>query len=146
MIKKMVLFAAAVASRGLNNKKIDVNTKRLRVLSCFGFNDIPKCPKLSKSKTSNYYYCSGCGCGDKPHTWLVKGDKEYAKLDYPSLSCPLKMPGFTNYDPNHAESKERRELIENFNPEDLEFIQVTIGESEEKDKIINELNKIVKNS
>jgi hypothetical protein len=77
---------------------------------------------------------------------LVKGDKEYAKLDYPSLSCPLKMPGFTNYDPNHAESKERRELIENFNPEDLEFIQVTIGESEEKDKIINELNKIVKNS
>ena len=52
-----------------------------------------------------------------------------------------------SYDPGELlREKERRELIENFNPEDLEFIQVTIGESEEKDKIINELNKIVKNS
>ena len=146
MIKKMILFAAAMASRGLSNSKIDLNTKKLRAVSCFGHNNIPACSNLKKSKSSDYHYCGGCGCGDKSSTWLIKNINEYSKLDYPSLACPLKMPGFTNYDPNFVKEKQRREQIEDADPSILEFIQVTVGKSEEKEQIINELNKIIKNS
>ena len=35
MFQKMMMFAASLASRGLGNKKTDIQTKQLRVLSCF---------------------------------------------------------------------------------------------------------------
>ena len=142
----MILLAAAIASRGFNNNKIDITTKKIRTLSCFGHENISPCPKLTKSKKSDYFYCGACGCGDNSNTWLLKADGEYAKLDYPSLNCPFQMPGFTNYDPNSNIDKNRKEQIENFNPEDLNLIQVTIGRSEEKEKIIEEVNKIIQNS
>ena len=125
-------MAMAIASRGFNNNKIDETTKKLRVVSCFGMPGLSACPKLKQSNTSKYSYCGGCGCGDHAHTWLLKEKNEYAKLDYPVLKCPLKMPGFSNYDPNFItpEIKTRKEKIESMSPEDLKLIDVTIGETD----------------
>ncbi len=138
----------AIASRGLTNKHIDLPTKQLRTLSCFGTTDIPACPNLHQSKKSKYYYCSGCGCGDKQNTWLLKEPNEYSKLDYPVLNCPLHMPGFTNYDPNYTNPKikDRKEKIENFNPDGLKYIQVTLNSNSIIDKTMDDINKILENS
>ena len=140
----MIMFAASLASRGLNDTKTDLATKQLRVLSCFGSGSIKQCPFLRNSSTPGKNYCGRCGCGDKPHTWLMKDSDEYSKLDYPVLNCPVKMPGFTNYDPNFIipEIAHRKQQIENFDPEKLQYIQVTIGQNEQKEKIIEAVNKI----
>lgn len=142
------MFAMSIASKGLTNKTIDLPTKQLRTLSCFGNTDILPCHHLKKSSSSKYYYCGGCGCGDKSRTWLLKEENEYAKLDYPVLNCPLKMPGFTNYDPNFtvAENKERRAQIDNFDPENLKYIQVTVNSNALVENSMNTINKILKNS
>lgn len=148
MFKKMMMFAASLASRGINNTKTDIPTKQLRALSCFGYEDIRPCPFLRNSSTPGKHYCGKCGCGDKKHTWLIKDSDDYSKLDYPTLNCPVKMPGFSNYDPNAytLETRFRKEQIENFDPEKLQFIQVTIGANEQKEKFVEDLNKIIDNS
>jgi hypothetical protein len=134
MIKQMVMFAASLASRGLGNNKTDIETKQLRVVSCFGIeNKIARCPYLKLSPNhKNKHFCVRCGCGDKPHTWLLKDSSDYSKLDYPVLNCPIHMPGFTNYDPNFTlpEMKERKEQIESMSTEELNLVQVTIGKTE----------------
>ena len=58
----------------------------------------------------------------------------------------MQMPGFSNYDPNSQTDKTRRDQIENFDPEKLSLIQVTVGQSEEKEKLLEEVNKILRNS
>lgn len=147
MLTKIMMFAMAIASRGFANNKIDVETKKLRHVSCFGLDDIPPCQHLVKSSKSNHYYCNACGCGDHSHTWLEKNEGEYAKLDYPTLECPLKMPGFKNYDPNDPkESLLRKKQIETMNPNKLKFIQLTVTVDEEKQKIFEKFNKVVTNS
>ena len=148
MFTKMVMFAASLASRGLSSKKIDNTTKQLRVLSCFGYEDIPSCPYLYLSKNKKNHYCSKCGCGDHKHTWLLKDSKEYSKLDYPSLNCPMKMPGFTNYDPNfyNEDIKDRKNKIQEFDPEKLQYIQVTVGFNTIQEKIYEEVNKMIEDS
>jgi hypothetical protein len=147
MITKIMSFAMAIASRGIKNTKIDLETKKLRYVSCYGMDDIPACEFLTKSQKSEYYYCGKCGCGDHPHTWLQKGENDYSKLDYPYLTCPLKMPGFSDYDPNSPkESLNRKGIIENMDPEQLNFIQLTISVDEEKQKIFETVSKIIKNS
>lgn len=148
MFKKMMMFAASLASRGMSDKKTDTTTKQLRVLSCFGDGVINPCSFLKQSKKKNQYYCGRCGCGDHKHTWLIKDSNEYSKLDYPVLNCPIQMPGFTNYDPNFyvPEEKTRKIQIEDYDPEKLQYIQVTVGKSEEKEKILEEVNKIINNS
>ena len=95
-------FAVALASRNINNKKINAPIKQLRVLSCFGNeNDggvLPPCEHLLESQSGKgKNICGACGCGDTSRTWLVAKSDEYSKLDYPKLACPLQMPGFTNY-------------------------------------------------
>lgn len=148
MFKKMVMFAASLASRGIKGTKTDIETKKLRVVSCFGTDQIKPCPYLKLSKNNINHYCTKCGCGDKKHTWLIKESEDYSKLDYPVLECPVKMPGFTNYDPNfyNEEIKERKEQIEAMEPEMLQYIQVSIGSNPQKEKIIEEVNKITNNS
>jgi hypothetical protein len=150
MFTKMIMFAASLASRGLTNTKTDIPTKQLRILSCFGGGTLTTtCPYLKQSAVdSTKHYCGGCGCGDKPHTWLMAESTDYSKLDYPVLNCPMQMPGFSNYDPNFKpiEVKLRKEMIEAFDPKELELIQVTIGSSEEKEKLISQVNKIIENS
>jgi len=147
MITKIMSFAMAIASRGIKNTKIDLETKKLRYVSCYGIDGISPCQFLTKSQKSDYYYCGKCGCGDHSHTWLQKNKDEYSKLDYPYLTCPLKMPGFSDYDPGSPqESLGRKTMIENMDPEKLNLIQLTISVDEEKQKIFESVSKIVKNS
>jgi len=147
----MMMFAASLASRGIGNKKTDVQTKQLRVLSCFGGSSSITTPCVflkTSSVDPTKSYCGGCGCGDKAHTWLIKSSDDYSKLDYPILNCPMKMPGFSDYDPNFKpiEVKLRKEMIEAIDPKELELIQVTIGSSDEKEEMIEKINKIIENS
>ena len=135
-------FAKAIASRGVSNKKTEPYTKRLRVLSCFGNESVggslPPCEHLKKSKTEGKYYCGGCGCGDRAGTWLLAEGDKYSKLDYPNLSCPLKMPGFSDYEPSSPEEAispiTRRYYIENMADEDIEMIKITEHEVPEETK------------
>ena len=122
-------FALSMVSRGLKNKKVDIPVKQLRVLSCFGDKNrggnIPICKNLAKSSTKDKFYCVGCGCGDKPSTWLISDDTKYSKLDYPKLNCPLKMPGFSNYEITPLDTDERKKRIENYDITNLTKIIVT---------------------
>lgn len=119
-------FATSMISRGLTNKKADIPIKQLRVLSCFGDGKtIPRCEHLEQSTTEGKYYCGGCGCGDKPRTWLMSEGNEYSKLDYPKLNCPLKMPGFSNYQAESHPTGSRKFLIEDFSVSSLNKIQVS---------------------
>lgn len=148
MISKIVSFAMAIASRGLNNNKIDQTTKQIRYVSCFGTDKIKPCFFLKKSKQSEYFYCGACGCGDHPHTWLVKAAGEYSKLDYPNLNCPLKMPGFTNFDPNFypVADPQRKKDVENLDPEILQLIQITVNNDPVKEKIVSDIKNLNENS
>ena len=130
-------FAVALASRSINNKKINKPIKQLRVLSCFGNQDsggvLPPCEYLEESKTGEgNHYCGGCGCGDTKRTWLVQHASEYGKLDYPQLQCPLQMPGFSNYvvsTPDEAEEPvTRKYYIENIEYSEVQKTPTTIGE------------------
>jgi len=129
-------FAQAVASRGFSNNKINKPTKQLRVLSCFGNTDkggqLPPCEYLRNSSNPGKHFCGGCGCGDKPHTWLMADGEEYSKLDYPKLQCPLNMPGFANYEaskPDEAVAPiTRRYYIENIDYREVDSIPVSLPE------------------
>jgi hypothetical protein len=129
-------FAQAIVSRGFTNNKIDTPTKQLRVLSCFGNQvsggELPPCQYLKPSETQGKFYCGGCGCGDKSRTWLTGSSEEYSKLDYPKLNCPLKMPGFTNYETSLPEEKTepitRKYYIENIDYTEIVKIPVNTHE------------------
>jgi hypothetical protein len=131
-LSMMQSFAMSMASRGLRNNKIDVQTKQLRCLSCFGDKSIggqlEPCEHLKHSSTPAKSYCGGCGCGDRKGTWLEPESQEYSKLDYPRLNCPIKMPGFTNYEREHDNSNTRKVVIENYDPDQLVKIRVTVAE------------------
>lgn len=129
-------FSSAIASRGLSDKKVSKFEKQLRVLSCFGNahtgGQLPPCEHLKKSKTEGKYFCGGCGCGDRKQTWLLADGDEYSKLDYPKLHCPLKMPGFSNYEKSAEDEAiapiTRRYYVENMNTETIEQVSVTTPE------------------
>jgi hypothetical protein len=129
-------FASAITSRGLNNEKVTKPIKQLRVLSCFGNQQqggvLPPCEHLKNSKTDGKFYCGGCGCGDKAATWLVSDGDAYSKLDYPRLSCPLQMPGFTNYQVSKPDEGvppvTRRWYVEQMNYQDIDKVTVTTHE------------------
>jgi hypothetical protein len=130
-------FATALTSRGLSNNKVNKPTKQLRVLSCFGNKhlggELPPCEHLKESSTPGKHFCGGCGCGDKPHTWLMSEGQEYSKLDYPKLVCPLNMPGFTNYQPSKPDEAQepitRRYYIENLDYNIVANVPVTLPET-----------------
>jgi len=132
-------FAGAIASRGLANNKVNRATKQLRVLSCFGNQanggELPPCEHLRESQTPGKHFCGGCGCGDKPLTWLMSKGEEYSKLDYPKLNCPLQMPGFVNYQPSKPEEATppitRRYYIENIDYNEISKIDVSLPEKKD---------------
>lgn len=132
----MQTFASAITSRGFNNEKVTIPMKQLRIASCFGNQSqggvLPPCEHLKQSTTPGKFYCGGCGCGDRKGTWLVAEGDEYSKLDYPRLSCPLQMPGFSNYEkskPDEANSPiTRRFYIEQLPYTEIEKIPVKIHE------------------
>ena len=109
-IDKAKSFVGSTISRGITNKHCDSETKELRILSCHGdgTDALPPCSeRRTSSKFEDSYYCGACGCGDKKGTQLVNlsiNNKEnYSKLDYPTVSCPFKMPGFSDYAPTASE-------------------------------------------
>ena len=127
-------FISSIASRGIQNNKVSIPLKQLRVLGCFGNKpqggELPPCEFLRKSKTAGKFFCGGCGCGDKAMTWLMGDGEEYSKLDHPKLACPLQMPGFTNYKESGPEEAispiTRRYYIENMQYDDVEKVQVSL--------------------
>lgn len=132
LLGKAKSFAEAMVSRGLSDNRANPETISLRILSCHGDlnKDLPPCPKrIDSVKFANSYYCGACGCGDKQLTQLTRyetGGKmvEYNKLDYPKVTCPLEMPGFTNYKSNAESTKtanDRKQFIE-FN-ESVDYIK-----------------------
>jgi hypothetical protein len=133
-------FATALTSRGLAGHKVNKATKQLRVLSCFGNKhlggELPPCEHLKESTTPGKHFCGGCGCGDKPMTWLTSNGEEYSKLDYPKLNCPLNMPGFTNYQPSKPDEADepitRRYYIENIDYNQVAGIPVTLPENKQE--------------
>tara|TARA_Y100001938_G_scaffold134668_1_gene195411 strand:+ start:802 stop:1287 length:486 start_codon:yes stop_codon:yes gene_type:complete len=133
-------FASALASRSVTNKKINTAVKQLRVLSCFGDGkELPPCEYLENSKVQEgKNFCGACGCGDKKMTWLISEADEYSKLDYPKVSCPLNMPGFSNYimsTPDEAESPiTRKYYIENIDYKDVQKVAVKIGIEKPKEE------------
>jgi hypothetical protein len=123
ILEKASSFTKAVASRGVTNNKAKETTIQLRVMSCHGDESVnfPPCPHRQSSKNfANSFYCGACGCGDKQMTQLTQFEingkmSTYTKLHYPKVTCPLKMPGFTNYqscseDENTA--NDRKQFIE----------------------------------
>ena len=140
-------FAVALASRNINNNKINKPIKQLRVLSCFGNTEnggeLPPCEYLQQSETDpTKHICGGCGWGDASRTFLIANADEYGKLDYPKLSCPLQMPGFTNYivsTPDEAEEPvTRKYYIENIDYDKVQNVSVVIGEEITEDDIKEE--------
>ena len=93
---------------------------------------------LENSETDGKYFCGGCGCGDRQGTWLMSDGGEYSKLDYPKLSCPLNMPGFTNYKMSESDEAtdpvSRKYYAENVNYKELEKLPVTTPEMTEEQK------------
>ncbi len=132
IFKMTVGFLQSLASRGITNRKIEIPLKQLRVLSCFGDKNITPCEYLKTSSTDGKKVCGKCGCGDSKNTWLLANDESYSKLDYPSLNCPIKMPGFTNYEPTvEKHPPTRKLLIENLTEQEISRVIVTVNE--EKD-------------
>ena len=129
-------FVSSMASRGFTNNKTEPYVKKLRVISCFGNQhnggNLPSCEHLSESETEGKYFCGGCGCGDRKGTWLIAESDEYSKLDYPKLDCPLKMPGFSNYQESLPEEGidpiTRRYFIENVSEDEINKVNVNVYE------------------
>jgi len=125
-LKKAATFVESVASRGLSNTKAMKPEKELRSLSCHGDvnKKLPPCSERKDSATfPGSFFCGACGCGDKEMTQLASrtlpdGKESYSKLDYPKVHCPLKMPGFTNYEPSQSGVSE--------NPR-KKFVELTFG-------------------
>lgn len=140
----------SIASRGILDKKAESSIKKLRALSCFGNDEIGPCEHLKQSQSHEGHYCDACGCGDKPHTQLTINGKKYSKLDYPYLTCPLKMPGFSNYDPaspKEVSENTRKSQIEVFDILKLENIQVSSPEpSDDEYLLFQKLSKISQNT
>jgi len=115
--QKAKSFTKSMISRGVSDKKCSTETKELRHHSCHGnisMGLVPCDKRKGSSVFQGSFYCGACGCGDKKSTQLtnikVNGSELYSKLDYPFVACPLKMPGFSNYD--STEKNFRKEMIE----------------------------------
>jgi hypothetical protein len=125
LLEKAATLAKAVVSRGINNNKAPNETIKLRDLSCHGDGDLAPCSERKDSqKYPGSFYCGACGCGDKKMTQLVNlvinGKKEYSKIDYPKVSCPFKMPGFSDYVPSQegvSENSRKKELEKRYGVE-----------------------------
>jgi hypothetical protein len=116
IFQKAKSLAKAYASRGFDNKKAPQEVKDLRILSCHGNNELSPCPyRKNSEKYEGSFYCGECGCGDKSNTQLINltvdGKESYSKLDFPSVYCPLAMPGFINYEKSEETSDNSRKVF-----------------------------------
>lgn len=115
--KKVRLFLKSLLSRVLAPAgKVPVYIKQIRKVSCNGDGDaIVACDFRVRSKTvPGAFVCGACGCGDKERVLVDGKVPRFEKLDYPYVSCPASMPGFSNYLTSEEEStpSERKMAIE----------------------------------
>jgi hypothetical protein len=139
ILNKVKSIVNSYASRGITqDKRCDSNTKRIRSISCHGDESlgIAPCSFRRISKEEGRYYCGECGCGDRPATWLnSKTPEDYTKLDFPTVVCPLNMPGFTNYTPAIKETVARKMKYDFTRKEQIErSVDLTIKQTDEKNK------------
>jgi hypothetical protein len=133
-------YVKAKWSKGITEKKVDVTTKDIRLLSCFGNgDDIVVCQALRPSERKmGKFLCGECGCGDKATTWLNGTEEEYTKLDHPYLSCPRKMPGFSDYEPatndDNVGMERKRIILDVLGEEVLNNKQLIKPEMSEEEK------------
>tara|TARA_R110001592_G_scaffold300142_1_gene571269 strand:+ start:332 stop:985 length:654 start_codon:yes stop_codon:yes gene_type:complete len=109
--QKVKNFTKAMTSRAVKGRVEDAILE-LRVLSCHGNDEIPPCPYRGDSNVRDgFHFCTACGCGDKPHTWLNNPEdpNAYTKLHYPWVSCPIRNPGFGDYKPHALEDAKELE-------------------------------------
>jgi hypothetical protein len=147
-IEKCLSLAMSLASRGFANNKVSTQGKQLRGLSCFGNEEIAPCPHLLKSKNFDSHHCGACGCGDTPFTQLTLNGNVYSKLDYPRLTCPLEMPGFSNYtpaSPKEVSEKGRKSQIEVYDILKLQEIKVSNpNPSQAEYEVFDKISKIAR--
>jgi len=117
-LQKAKNLAKSYASKGFSGKKADEETVELRNMSCHGLSDIGLAPcefRGTSEENAGRHYCLECGCGDRQATWLnALEDGEYTKLHFPKVSCPLKMPGFSDYKAVDEETEKRKNHYSNF--------------------------------
>lgn len=103
------------ASSRVKEGKVSKEIKSLRILSCHGINEEgkqvrPACHARLYSPTKKFFACNLCGCGEREIARISSfnskenqptfNEDEYIKLDFPTLQCPRKMPGFSNFEGN----------------------------------------------
>ena len=112
LFSKAKNMAKSYASKGLSGKRADEDIVEIRSMSCHGLGDInlPPCEfRGTSEENEGRHYCLECGCGDRQATWLnALNEDDYTKLHFPSVVCPLNMPGFTNFTSVNDETKERK--------------------------------------
>lgn len=97
-------YFKSVMSRGLFGAAVKPETLTERHVSCFGC--LPDGTPVSEPcealacADDGYFYCNGCGCGQREEARLVDGD--YPKLLYPYLICPKGRKGFSSPDSGTA--------------------------------------------
>ena len=87
--------------------KVPASIKRTRKVSCNGDGfKIPPCSfRVPSTKQPRSFVCGACGCGDREGVLVDGNVPKFEKLDYPYVSCPASMPGFSNYLPAKDEDK-----------------------------------------
>lgn len=129
--QKVRLFLKSLLSRVIApTSKVPAYIKEIRKVSCNGDGDgIVACDFRVRSKTvAEAFVCGACGCGDREGVLVDGAVPRFEKLDYPYVSCPASMPGFSNYLASEDEStpSERKMAIEEkFGTEGLSKGQIT---------------------
>ncbi len=116
-LQKVKLFTKSLLSRVLTpSGKVPTFIKETRRVSCNGDGaNIRACDFRIESRVEiGAFVCGACGCGDRESVFVDGPVPKFEKLDYPYISCPASMPGFSNYLPSEDESNpsERKLAIE----------------------------------
>jgi hypothetical protein len=117
--------------------KVPAYIKQIRKVSCNGGMGItaPCQFRVESKKNKGSFVCGACGCGDKQSVFVSGHVPGFEKLDYPYVSCPASMPGFSNYLSSEEEVRpdRRKQSIEaKFGPEMLARAQKKQGLLSEK--------------
>ncbi|GAB5525177.1 MAG: hypothetical protein Roseis2KO_30490 [Roseivirga sp.] len=108
LFQKVKLFVKSLLSRLLTpSGKVPTFIKDTRKISCNGDGaDIRACDfRIESRVAAGAFVCGACGCGDREGVFVNGPVPKFEKLDYPYISCPASMPGFSNYLPSEDESQ-----------------------------------------
>ena len=131
LMARVKSYLKSVLSRAIApGSRVPDFIKEIRQVSCNGdAEQIAPCPFREESvKQPGSYVCGACGCGDREAVLVAGNVPKFGKLDYPFVSCPASMPGFSNYVPNSHEARanERKAVIE------AKYDKATLNKATEK--------------